>query len=225
MPKPSPWTCVLFDVDGTLVDSAPQVTRAFQLVLEREGLPVPESGALRRFVGPPLWHSFTELGYGDARLDTLVAGYREIYDTMFLDPLPFPGVLELVRSLHAAGRPIATATSKQQYMAAAQLAHLGVDGAFDVVAGASAGPGSTKATVIADALAQLADLGADVSRPVLVGDSIWDVEGASSAGVEVIGVSWGYAGPGELEGCAARADSVAELAALLGLDGEDGRPA
>lgn len=212
-----PWSCVLFDVDGTIVDSAPQVTRAFQLALEEAGLDVPGADRLRRYVGPPLWHSFSDLGYEGDLVAALVKSYRRIYDAMFLDPLPFPGVVELLHRLHAQGLPLATATSKQQYMAAAQLEHLGLTPAFDVIAGATPGPGSTKATVIADALARLDALGADVSRPVLVGDSIWDVEGARTAGVEVIGVSWGYGEDSDLAPCVALASSVEELGALVGL--------
>lgn len=212
-----PWSCVLFDVDGTIVDSAPQVTRAFQLSLEESGLPVPELNRLRRYVGPPLWHSFADLGYEGEQVTRLVTSYRRIYDDMFLDPLPFPGLVELLDALHAQGLPLATATSKQQYIAAAQIEHLGLSSTFDVIAGATAGPGSTKATVIADALAQLDALGANVSRPVLVGDSIWDVEGAHTAGIDVIGVSWGYGEEKELASCVAIAQSVEELATLLGV--------
>lgn len=212
----SQWTCVLFDVDGTLVDSAPQVTHSFEVALATRGLPVPERAALRKYVGPPLWWSFSDLGYSGDMLPDLVEGYREVYHEIFLEPLPFPGVSDLVRAVRASGMPVATATSKQQYMAEAQLAHLGLIDAFDVVAGAPAGP-SSKALVIADALERLSALGRDVSRPVLVGDSIWDVEGGTEAGVDVIGVGWGYAKDGDLDACAARAATVEELGALLGL--------
>lgn len=211
------WTCALFDVDGTLVDSAPQVTRAFEVALAERGLPVPSNEALRRYVGPPLWWSFSDLGYEGETVAELVVDYRRIYDGMFLDPLPFPGIGDLLKDLRSAGVPIGTATSKQEYMALAQIEHLGFRDSFDVIAGATPGPGSTKASVIADALDRLDALGLDASRPVLVGDSIWDVEGAKQAGIDVIGVTWGYSGPGDLDECVATVSSVADLEALLGL--------
>lgn len=217
MPHESPWTCVLFDVDGPLVDSAPFVTRAFGIALEGMGFAVPETSELMKYVGPPLWWSFSDLGFEGPILEELVAAYRRAYDGLYLEPLPFPGIVPLIGELHAAGIPLATATSKQHYMALEQVGHLGLAGSFDVVAGATPGRESTKATVIADALAQLDALGHDASRPVLVGDSIWDVEGGASAGIDVIGVTWGYAKPGDLDSCAAIASSTKGLGELLGL--------
>lgn len=209
------WTCILFDVDGTLVDSAPQVTRAFKEALVSIGEPCPTDDRLRRYVGPPLWWSFSDLGYEGDLLTELVETYRRIYHRSFLEPLPFPGIGELLHGLHADSVPLATATSKQLYMAREQLDHLGLLPCFDVVAGATPGPGSTKATVIADALAQLEALGHDVSRPVLVGDSIWDVQGGAEAGIEVIGVTWGYSFPGDLDSCVRVVDAPHELRRLV----------
>ncbi|MDC4233366.1 HAD hydrolase-like protein [Actinomyces sp. B33] len=209
------WTCILFDIDGTLVDSAPMVIRAFEESLGAAGLPVPDRDHLRRYVGPPLHWSFCDLGYADDRASALIESYRSLYDSSFLDPLPFPGILDLVAELDEAGYPLGTASSKQHYMAVEQMRHLGLDARLDVVVGATEDPGCTKATVIADALGRLAALGHDVSRPVLVGDSIWDVEGAHEAGIPVIGVGWGYSHDGGLDNADAYAADVDALRTML----------
>lgn len=217
MSSHSRWSSVLFDIDGTLVDSASVVTKVFGIVLSSRGFPVPEESALMKYVGPPLWWSFTDLGFEGDLVEELVTSYRRTYIEFYLEPLPFPGITELIAQLHAAGIPLATATSKQQPMALAQITHLGLKDCFDVIAGATPGRDSTKASVIADALTRLGAQGHDVSRPVLIGDSIWDVEGAASSRIDVIGVSWGYAQPGDLDSCTARVFSPLELGELLGL--------
>lgn len=214
MSVPTPWSCVLLDVDGTIVDSAAAVRRSFRQSLGEMGVPVPDDVTLRRYVGPPLWTSFADLGLGGEELERAVAHYRRVYSTMYLDPLPFAGVVDLLTDLRTAGIPLSTATSKQEPMARAQLEHLGLAPLFTVVAGATPDPACTKATVIVSALERLAELGVDTTRPVLLGDRKWDVEGARAAGIPVIGAGWGYAEPGEL--CSADAVAV-DVSAARGL--------
>lgn len=209
---------VLFDVDGTIVDSAPAVMSAFRGALSDYDLPIPDDQRLRTYVGPPLWYSFRDLGYEGELLAHLVSGYRARYQAHLLDPEPFPGIIDLLHELHDAGVPLATATSKQTPMARAQMAHLGLSSVFDVIAGATPHPASSKATVIHEALMRLEDRGADISCPVLVGDSIWDVHGAKEAGIPMIGVGWGYATDDGLDDADAVLETVDDLRDYL-LDG------
>ena len=206
---------VLFDVDGTIVDSAPAVMDAFRDALSDYDLPIPDDERLRTYVGPPLWYSFGDLGYEGELLANLVSGYRARYHAHYLDPEPFPGVIELLHDLHHAGIPLATATSKQAPMALAQMEHLGLSDVFDVIAGATPDPASSKATVIREALTRLEALGADISHPVIVGDSIWDVRGAQEAGIPVIGVGWGYATEDGLDDADAVCETVEELRSFI----------
>lgn len=210
-----PISAVLFDIDGTIVDSAPAVMGAFREALSDFGLPIPDDQRLRSYVGPPLWHSFGDLGYSGQLLADLVKRYRECYMRHYLDPVPFEGVPELVWDLHRAGVPVATATSKQAPMALSQMEDLGLAGAFDVIAGATPDPGSSKATVIHEAVARLDAMGADVSHPVIVGDSVWDVRGGHKAGIAVVGVRWGYATADGLDDAEVVCDTVEDLRALL----------
>ena len=206
---------VLFDVDGTIVDSAPAVMHAFRRTLSDFDLPIPDDRRLRTYVGPPLWHSFADLGYSGTLLADLVAGYRRRYMDHYLDPQPFAGIPSLLWDLSREGIPLATATSKQAPMALAQMKHLGLSGAFSVIAGATPDLSSTKATVIHEALARLAELGTDVSHPLIVGDSVWDVRGAHEAGIPVVGVGWGYATEDGLDDADAVCQTVEDLRTFL----------
>ena len=188
---------------------------AFRGALSDYDLPIPDDQRLRTYVGPPLWYSFGDLGYEGELLANLVSRYRERYQAHYLDPEPFPGVIDLLHDLHDAGVPLATATSKQAPMALAQMEHLGLSDVFDVIAGATPDPGSSKATVIREALTHLEALGVDISAPVLVGDSIWDVRGAKEAGIPVIGVGWGYATEDGLEDADAVCETVEELRSFI----------
>lgn len=209
------WTCALFDIDGTVVDSAEVVVDTFIDTLGAFDLHVPARTELQLHVGPPLWDSMLQLGVPADRIGAAVDHYRKLYRDRFLQPPLFPGIRALLNDLHAAGMPLATATSKQEYMARAQIEHLALDTVFDVVAGATPGPDSTKTTVILDALNRLAALGVDTSRPVLVGDRFWDVEGGLMSGVPVIGVQWGYAEGSELDGAVALVDTPEQARDLL----------
>lgn len=191
---------------------------AFRGALSYYGLPIPDEQRLRSYVGPPLWYSFGDLGYEGELLANLVTGYRSRYQDHYLDPEPFPGVIELLHELHDAGVALATATSKQAPMALAQMEHLGLSSVFDVIAGATPDPASSKATVIHEALTRLKARGVDTSHPVIVGDSVWDVRGAQSAGIPVIGVGWGYATEDGLDEADAVCETVEDLRTYL-LDG------
>ena len=191
---------------------------AFRGALSDYDLPLPDDQRLRTYVGPPLWYSFSDLGYEGELLANLVSGYRARYQAHYLDPEPFPGVIELLHGLHRAGIPLATATSKQAPMALAQMEHLGLSEVFDVIAGATPDPASSKATVIREALTRLAARGVDTSHPVIIGDSIWDVRGAHEAGIPVIGVGWGYATEDGLDEADAVCDTVDDLRSFI-LDG------
>ena len=191
---------------------------AFRGALSHYGLPIPDEQRLRTYVGPPLWYSFGDLGYEGELLANLVTGYRSRYQDHYLDPEPFPGVIELLHELHDAGVALATATSKQEPMALAQMEHLGLSSVFDVIAGATPDPASSKATIIHEALTRLKARGVDTSHPVIVGDSVWDVRGAQEAGIPVIGVGWGYATEDGLDEADAVCETVEDLRTYL-LDG------
>lgn len=213
-----PFTTILFDLDGTIVDSAPGITATLVHTFETMGLPIPSPAELLAYVGPPILDSFRDragMSLGEAA--EALAIYRPRYlESGALDSSVFPGVADVLRAVHAAGIPMSLATSKPETPATLMLSHFGLLGEFDVITGASDDEvRSAKQDVVAEALVRLADFGADLSRPVLVGDREHDVEGAAANGVPTIFVDWGYGSPAEQAGTLAVARTPAELRELL----------
>jgi len=207
---------VLFDLDGTLVDSTPGIWASVRVAAAELGLPEPTPGQLRSMVGPPLEDGFAAaFGLAPDDVARAVAAYRTHYraGAMF-DAAVHPGIRELLTGLRADGATLAVATSKPEPFAVAVLGHTGLLGYFAGVHGATLdGTVRHKEQVVAAALA--AHPG--TVRPVLIGDRLHDVLGARAHGLPCIGAGWGPAPPGELEvaGAAAVAATPAEVPAAL----------
>ncbi|WP_182045897.1 HAD hydrolase-like protein [Curtobacterium sp. ME26] len=213
-----PYTAILFDLDGTISDSAPGILESMTHTFRTVGVPVPDHATLMSFVGPPIMDTFrTAMGMDDAQAEHTLAVYREHYLSRgALDSAMFPGIDVVLRTLHEAGLPISTATSKPETPATVILDHYGLTRYIDFVTGASDDEvRSAKADVVAEALRRLAAAGHDVSRPVLVGDRLHDVEGARVHGVPVVFAEWGYGAPSEAEGTVAQAATPLDLLPIL----------
>jgi phosphoglycolate phosphatase-like HAD superfamily hydrolase len=181
---------VIFDLDGTLTDSAQGIVSSFRYALGEIGAAVPDGDLTGRIVGPPMHHTLNEMGLGE-RADEAIAAYRADYTTRgwAMNEL-FDGIPALLADLRAAGVRLAVATSKAEPTAQRILTHFGLDEHFEVVAGASLdGSRARKADVVAHALAQLAPL---PERVLMVGDRSHDVEGAAEHGIDTVIVGWGY---------------------------------
>jgi phosphoglycolate phosphatase len=215
------WTAVLLDLDGTIVDSAPGITSTLAWTFERLGIPVPAPSAMLAWVGPPLLDSFRDLaGLPEAQAWEALTLYRERYrEVGVFGATVYPGMDGVIRDLRARRIPLSLATSKPESLARAILEREGLLPEFDVITGASEDERrSAKADVVALALERLRAIGADVSRPVLVGDRHHDVEGAAACDVPTIFAGWGYGAPAETAGAVAIAQDTAELRRELGLD-------
>jgi phosphoglycolate phosphatase len=181
---------VIFDLDGTLTDSADGIVSSFRHALGQIGAAVPEGELTSRIVGPPMHHTLATMGLGE-HTDAAIAAYRADYTTRgwAMNSL-FDGISHMLADLRAAGVRLAVATSKAEPTARRILAHFGLDQHFEVVAGASIdGTRATKADVLAHALAQLQPL---PERVLMVGDRRHDVEGAAAHGIDAVVVGWGY---------------------------------
>lgn len=223
MTASSRYSVVLFDLDGTIADSAPGIVASLTETIGELGLPIPTPGELLEWVGPPLPDSFTEkLGLTGPALERAMTAHRARYFTKgALDSTVFPGMHDILRRVHEAGIPSSLATSKPEAPATLMLDHFGLSGYLDVITGASADEvRSAKADVVEEALRRLEARGIDLSRPVLVGDRHHDVEGAAVHGVPTIFVEWGYGSSAEQIGAVAVASDPDELALLLGLPAE-----
>ncbi|MGY1591072.1 HAD hydrolase-like protein [Geodermatophilus sp. SYSU D00708] len=208
---------VLFDLDGTLVDSTPGIWASVRVAAAALGLPEPTPQQLREMVGPPLQDGFAlVLGVPPDDVPRAVAAYRAHYAAgALLDVGVHEGVPELLAALRAGGATLAVATSKPETFAVRVLAHTGLLSAFAGVHGATLdGAVRHKDQVVAAALAAHPG-GRD---PVLVGDRAHDVLGAAAHGLPCIGAGWGPAPAGELEdaGAAVVAATPAEVLTALG---------
>ena len=212
------WSVVLFDLDGTVIDSAAGIVDRIAETLRRMGEPVPAEADLLRLVGPPLREAFTALGLDAARAEEAVLLQRRIAAERgpSAGAALYPGMAGLLADLSNAGIPLALATSKGQAQTESIADHFDLTPLFRVIVGASEDDArSAKADIVAETLRQLVAAGVDISRPVLVGDRGYDVVGAAANDVPAILVEWGYGSPAEADGALATVASVDQLRALL----------
>ncbi|HYP73918.1 MAG TPA: HAD hydrolase-like protein [Microbacterium sp.] len=216
----SPWSCVLWDVDGTVVDASDGILRRLTLALGELGRPAPTREELVHWIGPPMHESFQKnVGLSPAEAADAVTLYRRIgkADGYTTGAKLYPGMGELIADLADAGVAQATASSKPEIQVTALVDHFDLAPHLQAVVGATADEKTlaSKADIVAEALRRLQAAGADVSRPVLIGDRHHDIEGGAAQDVPVIFVRWGFSWPHESEGAAAVVDTVDELRALL----------
>jgi HAD superfamily hydrolase (TIGR01549 family) len=210
---------VIFDLDGTLTDSADGVVASFRHALATIGAKVPDGDLAERVVGPPMHHTLASMGLGE-RADEAISAYRADYTSRgWAMNSVYVGVPQLLADLRAAQIRLAVATSKAEPVARRILDHFGLTDHFDVIAGASIdGTRASKADVVAYALSQLGTL---PERVLMVGDRAHDVEGAAAHGIATVVVGWGY-GRSDFDGQltatpAAHVATVEQLRAVLGV--------
>jgi len=212
------WTCILFDLDGTITDSAPGITSSLIWMFEQLDRPIPSASELLQYVGPPLLTSFREYaGFSPTQSAHALEVYRSHYiDRGLYDSSVYLGIPAVLEAIGASDVPLSLATSKPETPANLILNHFELAKHFDVIAGASDDEvRSAKADVVAEALLRLAAAGADVSNPVMVGDREHDVEGAAANGVPTIFVEWGYGAVHEQAGSHSLARMPGELPFML----------
>ena len=219
----SPWTCVLWDVDGTIIDASDGILRRLTIALEHFGKPAPTRAELVHWIGPPMYESFqVNVGMTPEQATEAVAFYRVLgkQDGYTTGAKLFDGVGELIRDIGAAGIPQSTASSKPEVQVVALMDHFDLSPSFTALVGATPDEKtlSAKSDIVAEALRRLESAGVDTSRPVLIGDRHHDVEGGAARGVPVIFVRWGFSWPHEADGAQAAVSDVTELRSLLLFD-------
>jgi pyrophosphatase PpaX len=209
---------VLFDLDGTLIDSIDLIVESYLHVFATHDLPPLTREAIVDGIGTPLWTVFGEFTSDRATIDTWIATYRG-YNLAHHDTRvrAFPGIVEMVRAVHAAGRPLGLVTSKNHSGALRGLDLIGLRDAFRVVVGADdvTHPKPHPEPVHL----ALEQLDAPAAEAVYIGDSHHDIAAGNAAGTRTIGVTWGpltrerllQAGPDVV------CDSPAELLVALGV--------
>lgn len=185
---------IVFDLDGTLVDTAPDLTNTLNHVLKAHGHePVP-AACVREAVGRGARAMIEEaLGVSgvDGDVDGMLADFLVHYEAnIAVQSRPFPGALAALERLRGAGARLAVCTNKRERLTRLLLQALQIDRAFDAIAGRDTFPVSKPDP--AHLLGAIAAAGGDPARALMVGDSAVDIQAAQSAGVPAILVSFGY---------------------------------
>lgn len=187
---------VFLDLDGTLTDAAPGITRSIAHALRAMDLPVPPESELRRHIGPALQETFPQLGAHD--VDRAIALYRERYtDVGLFENAVYDGAPEMMRALIGRGFKLALATAKPIAYAGRITAHFGLAGMMAAEFGSELdGTRTDKRDLLAYCLERT---GADPARSFMLGDRMHDARGARHNGIAALGALWGFGSEAELK--------------------------
>ena len=203
-------TCLaIFDFDGTLGDTRRNIVLTMRDTMRALGLPVADEDACAATIGLLLRDGFARLlpGAPDETLDRCVSVYRRLFDEKKkeLAPRPFPGAVQMLSRLRAAGIGLAIASSRSSFTLAPLLRDMGLDGTFDVIV---CGDGVKHPKPAPDAVLEvLRRMDVPAAEALVVGDMPVDIEMGRAAGVRTCGVLWGNATREQL--AAAGADFIA----------------
>lgn len=206
---------ILFDLDGTISDSAEGIISCSARTLEHFGITPPSREEMRSFIGPPAPFTFRRMGIPEERIQEAVRIYRGFYRaTGIYENYMYPGIPELLHKLQQCGKELFVATSKPEFLTIPILERFGIADCFTLICGASSDTErNTKEAVIA----HLLNLTGGLTEAVMVGDTVYDVKGAAHFEIPTIGVSWGYGNPKDLQeaGAIGIVDTTEELYKLL----------
>ena len=186
-------TWILFDLDGTLTQSEEGIWNCAKHAAKEMGFPEPDTATLRKFIGPPLLHSFrTYLGMTEEQAEEAQRIYRGRYTTVGMyENRVYPGVRTMLRTLRNQGARLGVVTGKPAYPTGKILEHFGFDRFLSTVVCASDAR-AEKEHLIRQALPD------DHGEVWMVGDRCFDMEGGKAAGVHTLGVTYGYGSEQEL---------------------------
>jgi phosphoglycolate phosphatase len=215
--KPHPPT-VLFDLDGTLTDPKPGITRCIQYALSELDYPPPDVEDLCWCIGPPIQQSFADLleTSDPALIQQAVSLYRDRYSTIGLfENALYPGISKILESIREAGYRTLVATSKPHVYANQIIDHFSLSLLFDRVYGSELDGTRTNKGELIRHILQAEQISS--TNAVMIGDRKHDMIGANQNQVRAIGVTYGYGTREELatHGAAAIVDTPDEIPSLL----------
>ena len=195
---------IFFDLDGTLTDPKPGITRSIRYALQKLDHPaIPTEDELTWCIGPPLRASFVKILGGEAHAGRAVSLYRERFSDIGLyENAVYDGIGEVLATLRQSGHRLFVATSKAHVFADRIIDHFGLRPHFERVFGAEwDGTRSDKSHLLTYALKEA---GVDPSKSLMIGDRSHDMVGAGNNGMTGIGVLYGYGSREELTGAGAQ---------------------
>jgi phosphoglycolate phosphatase len=205
-------TAIVFDLDGTLVDSFDDISAAFRRSFHVIGSEPPDVDEVKALIGNPLREMYAPFAPADA-LDALVAEYRRDYAERCADQTrPYPGIVDLLDALRQRGHAVAVATTKTTWMARTVVERLGLEARVDHVQGTDGFPHKPAPDVIERALSGVGRRGS-----WMIGDTVFDIAAGRAAGLRTCAVTWGVHEEHRLRGAGPDAvvDTVDRLQALL----------
>ena len=181
---------ILFDLDGTLIDSSEGITKSAQYALAHYGIEETDLKKLYFFIGPPLSVTFqTHYGFSEKKAYEAVQVYRERYNKIgIFECSLFPGVETCIRKLKESGYMIGMASSKPEVSCRRILEHFGILPLFDDVVGATFdGTRDKKSEILKEVMRRWSHI--PKSEMCLIGDTMFDVNGAKELGIFCIAVT------------------------------------
>ncbi len=216
-----PFRLIVFDFDGTLVDSLRFIVTAFSRAFEDQGFSAPEPEAIRHIVGLRLETAAARLLTDSQDTETaqrIAAAYRVAFQDMrarnLVDEPLFPGVRETLALLNRPEVCLGIATGKSRHGLVSSLERHDLSELFVTLQTADDGRGKPHPEILHRAMS---DVGAGAEETVVIGDTSYDMEMAANAGVRALGVAWGYHGAEGLRasGAAQVVESFPELPSSL----------
>lgn len=186
------YDAVLFDLDGTLLDTSEGITMATGYVIKQFGLPSLTDEEQRSFIGPPIQESFQRhYNLSKERARELATAWRNAYKDIFLfEAIPYEGIYEALRVIRNRGIKTGVATNKREDYTKRLLEHFGFTELFDYIAGTDLEGRLKKSDLIRACVDKLGVL--DGKRCLMVGDTVNDLEAAKKANVDFLGVTYGF---------------------------------
>ncbi len=192
---------VIFDFDGTVADTGEGILKSLQYSFTAMGDPEPDLRDLTKFIGPPVYYSYTTFyGISEDKVDLYVKKYRERYSEKGIyESKVYDGLKDLLYNLKQNGIKVGIASSKPERLIYAVADYLEITSLFDVIVGVKSDNSkhSTKAGLITQAIR---DMGAtDKDKVLMVGDRMFDIDGAHEAGIKCCGALWGFGSEAEFK--------------------------
>ncbi len=211
------YDAVFLDFDGTIADTGEGIFNSIRYAVKELGFdPLPED-RLRTFIGPPVFSSFKrELGADDETCHLAVTKYRENYSISGIYELEmYDGIEKLIKDMKKSGIKVAIASSKPENFVMRVLDYLEINEYIDFISA----PESDRAPDSKTALVERAvrHFGVEKSKALMIGDRYFDIDGANGAGVDSIGVTFGYGNRDELEksGATYIAENVSQIRDII----------